>query len=81
MPSPIFFIDKDHPKGDLEISVGSSGIKLAEFKERLRKQHVVNFFASPLDLRGKVINSLSRYREKDSSIVASYADLASSPDE
>ena len=60
IPRLIFVMDKDHPITIDHVELGEGADKLEEFKERLQTDNIVNFFKSPADLRGLVINSLSQ---------------------
>lgn len=64
IPRHIFIMDENHPltKGDVETGDGAE--KLERFKALLKRKHTVNFFNSPSELRGQVINTLSALKEK-----------------
>jgi len=68
IPRLIFIVDKNHPLADFtinDIDTGENATKLAQFKSRVEKENIVNFFISPEDLRAHVINSLSQRRQPD----------------
>lgn len=60
-PTLIFIMDDKHsfPKADLD---AENTDKLEALLSHLKVQHIVNFFASPDDLRAKVILSLSQHK-------------------
>lgn len=64
IPTLIFIIDRDHPVrvGDIE-SNSVEFEKLSSFKSKVERQHIVDYFKSPADLKAKVINALVRFRE------------------
>jgi len=62
IPCLIFFMHEDHPLKAADVEKGKGAARLDQFKKRLGKAHVVNFFRSPEDLRAHVINSLSQFR-------------------
>jgi hypothetical protein len=62
IPCLIFIMHEDHPLKAADVEKGKGAVKLAAFKNRLTKAHVVNYFKSPDDLRANVINSLSQFR-------------------
>lgn len=61
----IFVMDETHPITIKDVEEGEGAIKLKAFKERVQTENIVNFFASPADLRAHVINSLSQHRQPD----------------
>lgn len=63
IPALIFIIHEDHMIKAGDVDIGVDAYKLKDLKNRLKKEHVVNFFKSPDDLRSLVINTLSHYRE------------------
>ena len=62
IPRFIFLMHDDHPvkAGDVEPGAGSE--KLKQFKNKLSGLHTVNFFESPEELHGQVVNTLSNFR-------------------
>src|ERR1043165_5722535 len=58
IPTLIFLIDPQHPPITGESETPENVTKLHTLKEKLKKQHVVNFFKSPDDLRANVMKSL-----------------------
>lgn len=65
IPRLIFLMHDDHPLKASDLERGTGADKLDKFKERLRREQVVNFFVSPTDLRAHVIDSLSHYRLRE----------------
>ncbi|MCI0710137.1 MAG: DUF4062 domain-containing protein, partial [Chloroflexi bacterium] len=61
IPRLIFIIGNDHSPTDVE--TGSAAQKLKTFRQRVTTENIVNFFSSPEDLRGQIIQSLVPYRE------------------
>jgi hypothetical protein len=59
IPRLIFIMHEEHPikAGDVELGKGAE--KLAKLKEKLGKEHTVNFFKSPAELRAQVLNTLA----------------------
>ena len=64
IPRLIFLMHDDHPIRPADVEVGPASERLEKLKERLRKQRVVNFFKSPEELKGQVIQSLAAERIK-----------------
>ena len=61
LPSLIYVIDEEaHPVLPKHVDTGSSAEKLRDFKEVLKRSHVVNFFSSPEDLAAKVTQDVVR---------------------
>ena len=65
IPCLIFFMHEDHLLKAADVEKGKGAVRLDQFKKRLGKAHVVNFFRSPEDLRAHVINSLSQFRSAE----------------
>ena len=65
IPRCIFVMHEDHPIKAADVELGEGATKLKSFKERIQTENIVNFFKSPSDLRGYVIDSLSNFREAD----------------
>jgi tetratricopeptide (TPR) repeat protein len=65
IPRCIFVMHEDHPIKAADVELGEGATKLKSFKERVQTENIVNFFKSPSDLRGYVIDSLSNFREAD----------------
>jgi tetratricopeptide (TPR) repeat protein len=64
IPRLIFIISEDVPVKPRDIDKGEKGVKLEILKEKLQKTKVADFFESPKDLRGLVINSLNKIKER-----------------
>lgn len=62
IPRLIFVMDKAHPITIDDIDLGNAA-KLQKFKDRVQAKNIANFFKSPAELRGQVINSLSKQIE------------------
>ena len=62
IPRLIFVMDKSHPITIEDIDMENAA-KLQKFKDRMQAKNIVNFFKSPAELRGHVLNSLSKYLE------------------
>ena len=61
LPSLIYVIDEEaHPVLPKHVDTGTSAEKLRDFKEVLKRSHVVNFFTSPEDLAAKVTQDVVR---------------------
>lgn len=65
IPRMIFVMGKDHPISIDDVEMGEGADKLKAFKARLEKENFVNYFNSAVELRAHAINSLSYYRERD----------------
>jgi tetratricopeptide (TPR) repeat protein len=61
-PLLIFFMHEDHPVKASDVETGPGAEKLKAFKNRVGKDRVAGFFKSVDDLRGLVIDTLSRFR-------------------
>jgi tetratricopeptide (TPR) repeat protein len=64
IPRFIFLMHEDHPLKASDVEKGVGGEKLDALKKRLETDRVANFFKSPEDLRGHVVNTLSEYLSK-----------------
>lgn len=64
IPRFIFLMHEDHPLKASEVEKGVGGEKLDALKKRLEMDRVANFFKSPEDLRGHVVNTLSEFLSK-----------------
>src|ERR1017187_4669867 len=62
IPILVFLMDKEHAIRIDDVDRGPAAEKVERLKERLKLNHVVNFFRSPIELQTCVINSLSRFR-------------------
>ncbi len=61
-PIYIFIIDEENQPWLLKFMEGEPGkSKLKDFKKRVQKDHVCDYFTTPDDLRAKVANALSRF--------------------
>ncbi len=65
IPRFIFLMHADHPVKASEIDRGEALTKLELFENRLKKENLVKFFKSPVDLRTHVIESISNFRQPD----------------
>ena len=57
IPRMVFIMHDDHPVLRRDIETGEAEARLERFNGRLQKDNIVNFFKSPEDLRGLVIQS------------------------
>lgn len=64
IPCLIFLMDEDVPVLPKDFDKGKPAEKLAELKDRLKRDRVLGFFKSPEDLRGLVIHSLSEAHQQ-----------------
>ena len=65
MPSLIYIIDEDNqPLLPKHVETGSGANKLKEFKEILKKKHVVCFYTTPEDLRSKILHDVPEVLKK-----------------
>jgi hypothetical protein len=79
-PRLIFLMHDDHPVRAAEVEKGEGASRLEAFKERLKAERVVSFFKSPEDLRGQVIDGLSRHRPRDLSSFHRAGDVPAPPE-
>ena len=79
-PRLIFLMHDDHPVRAAEVEKGEGANRLEAFKERLKAERVVSFFKSPEDLRGQVIDGLSRHRPRDLSSFHRGGDVPAPPE-
>jgi tetratricopeptide (TPR) repeat protein len=80
IPRLIFVIDKTHALTIDDVEQGAGAAKLKTFKERLQTGNIVNSFKSPDDLRGHVINSLSKLRVPDLTTFHYISDIPQPPE-
>lgn len=65
LPSLIYIIDEDNqPLLPKYVETGHGAKKLKEFKELLKKKHVVCFYTTPEDLRSKVLHDVPEVLKK-----------------
>jgi len=62
-PQLIFFIHKDHRVTIDDVETGPGAAKLKALKERVGEERVAAWFRSPEDLRGHVVEALTKLRE------------------
>lgn len=58
IPILIYIMDENHPIPSKYVDKGTSADRLATFKSRLRKRHMVSTFTSPTDLSNKLSKDL-----------------------
>lgn len=56
-PRLIFFIHEDHPVTPKDFETGEGAPRLAALKKRIAEARVADFFKSPEDLRGRVVEA------------------------
>ncbi len=54
----------DHPVKARDVEKGEGAEKLDQLKKKLMSDHTVNFFRSPEELRGLVVNTLAEVKKK-----------------
>jgi Domain of unknown function (DUF4062)/HEAT repeats len=64
IPRLIFIMHDEHPVKARDVEKGEGSEKLEQFKAKLQKDHTVNFFKSPDDLCGLVVNSLAQLKKE-----------------
>jgi Domain of unknown function (DUF4062)/HEAT repeats len=74
IPRVIFIMHDEHPVMARDVEKGNASKKLEKFKARLQKDHTVNFFKSPDDLRGLVVNTLAQFKKKASTVIPASPD-------
>lgn len=62
MPLMIYIAHPEHPFAWRVVETGPGAEKLQRFRERLKANHVVEEFASPEDLWGRIIDGLAQHR-------------------
>ncbi|MBC7821117.1 MAG: DUF4062 domain-containing protein, partial [Planctomycetaceae bacterium] len=65
IPRLIFFMHDDHPVRGTDVETGDGAVKLKKLKDEISSQRVAGFFKSPADLRGLIVDSLSRLPKSD----------------
>lgn len=59
LPALIYIIDEENqPLLPKHVETGPGAAKLVSLKEELKKRHVVSFFTTPEDLRGRILHDL-----------------------
>ncbi len=74
-PQPIFFVHDDHPLKIEDVETGTGTTKLSSLKERIGKQLVAPFYKSADDLRGHVVEALSKHKDGAEQIQRSQQNL------
>ena len=62
IPRMIFIMHNDHTLRAEDVETGGGAAKLDTFKNRLKKDNIVNFFKSPEDLRAHALHSLAQHK-------------------
>ena len=63
IPILLFVMHEDHPIRRADVETGPNASKLDALRVRMLRGHVTDFFRSPEDLRGHVIDALSDLRD------------------
>jgi len=79
IPRLIFAMHKDHPIRIEDVEMGEGAEKLKAFKERAKADKVLLFFKSVDELRGEVIDTLSRLRDPNPSPFHYVSDIPEPP--
>lgn len=74
-------IHDDHPVKRTNVETGEGETKLKAFKEAVGLENILNFFASPEELRSLVINSLSQLPKDDAAPQYHYVHPLTTPPE
>jgi len=64
IPILLFLMHADHTLIRADVETGPNAAKLEALKSRMLQAHVTSFFRSPEDLRGHVIDALSKLRDR-----------------
>ncbi|MFL6209943.1 MAG: DUF4062 domain-containing protein [Pyrinomonadaceae bacterium] len=80
IPRLIFLMSDEHPVKPSDVETGAGAEKLANLKERLKKDRVVGFFNSADDLRAQVIQALVEYRQPDLATFHYVSDIPAPPE-
>ncbi len=80
IPRLLFLMHDDHPVKASDVEKGTGAVKLDKLKQRVGTERVVNFFKSPEELRGQIIDSLSHYRERKETEFHFVSDIPKPPD-
>lgn len=67
IPRLIFIMHDDHPLRASDVEKGDGAAKLEQLKQKLMREHTVNSFKSPEELRAQVINTLAAGKKKSMS--------------
>jgi hypothetical protein len=80
IPRLIFLMDDKHPVLAGDVEKGEGAIKLEEFKQRVGRERVVNYFKSPAELRANVIDTLSHHHQPDVTAFNYVSDIPTPPE-
>src|SRR5437667_2127831 len=80
IPRLIFLMHKKHPLTAEDFETGEGAVKIDAFKERMKKERVVNFFKSPAELQAQVIDSLSKLRQPNLTAFHYVSDIPEPPE-
>jgi len=80
IPRLLFLMHDDHPVKASDVEKGKGAVKLDKLKQRIGTERVVNFFKSPEELRGQIIDSLSHYRDRKESEFHFVSDIPKPPE-
>src|SRR6185503_10538831 len=79
-PIYCFLLDEENQRWFTKWMEGEPGkTKLEDFKKRIQKQHVCDYFTTPDDLRAKVANALSRFVASQKAIPGSQLPIYQPP--
>jgi Domain of unknown function (DUF4062) len=80
LPSLIYMIDEENqPLLPKNIETGPGAEKLREFKEQLKKRHVVSFFTTPEDLRARIIHDVPELLQEIGAEISGHITLPEAP--
>ena len=63
-PRLVFLIHEDHPVTGKDFETGPGAVKLQRFKDRIGIERVAAFFTSPEDLRGHIVEALTKLQRQ-----------------
>jgi hypothetical protein len=82
LPSLIYMTDEEnHPLLPKYIETGPGAEKLREFKEQLKKRHVVSFFTTPEDLRARILHDAPELLKEIGAEISGHIALPEAPSE
>jgi hypothetical protein len=80
LPSLIYIIDEENqPLLPKYIETGPGAEKLREFKEQLKKRHVVSFFTTPEDLRARILHDVPELLKEIGAEISGHIALPETP--
>jgi hypothetical protein len=80
LPSLIYLIDEDNqPLLPKYVETGPGAEKLRAFKEHLKKRHIVSFYATPEDLRARILHDVPALLKEIGAEISDHLALTEAP--